>query len=113
MLAGMIFYMYIIHKTCDELLSKLDTLNEIVKDDDWDHAEKQLDLIQNTWKKNKKWMTTLIDHQELSSIESSLAMLSQYLHSKETVEYLAESAQLRVFIKHISDHERISISNLF
>ncbi len=111
-ISGSLVFMYLIDKTANEIVSNLEELDAAVKDNDWENAEKQLNEIQEAWKSTEAWMTTLINHNEIDSIKMSLAKLSQYIHYKDTTEYMAESGVLKFLIQHISTRERLSLSNL-
>jgi hypothetical protein len=110
---GSIVYIYWLNTTSNNLLSKIDKLEDAVQSNNWSAAEKQLDDIQKGWEKTEKWMTTLIDHQEIDAIKITLAKLSQYVHYKEVADFMAESATLKLLIKHIPGKEKINLSNLF
>ncbi|WHH58912.1 DUF4363 family protein [Petroclostridium sp. X23] len=107
-----IWYIHSLNNVSNQLVTEIDKLEDIIKTDNWDQAEKQLDHIQEEWDKTEKWMATLIDHEEIDSIRLTLARLSQYIHYRKTPDFMAESASLKLLIKHLPEKERISLGNL-
>lgn len=111
-IAGSIVYIYSLNNASNILVSEISNLEDSVKSSNWDSAEKQVDTLQNKWNKTEKWMSTLIDHQEIDSIQLTLAKLTQYVHEKETTDIMAESASLKLLIKHIPGKEKVDLTNL-
>jgi len=106
-------YLRVLDNTTDTFVAEIEKLEKSVKQNKWEEAEKQLNEIQKKWSKTERWMTTLIDHQEIDNIKLTLARLSQYIHGRENTDFMAESASLKLLIHHIYSKERISWQNIF
>lgn len=106
-------YLYIINDVTSDMTSKLEKLEHTVRDDNWKQAEKQLDEIQRSLKKREGWMMALIDHRELDEIKMTVSRLAEYVHFKDTQEFMAESAVLKLLIEHLETKERVNWANLF
>ncbi|MDK2798602.1 MAG: hypothetical protein PWP27_526 [Clostridiales bacterium] len=109
---GSIVYIYFLDNAANNLISMIEKLEDTVKADDWEEAQKQLDNLQKEWKKTERWMTTLVDHQEIDTIKITLSKLSQYVDFKKTADFMAESTTLKLLIEHIPGKEKCNISNL-
>ncbi|MGE4282523.1 MAG: DUF4363 family protein [Clostridia bacterium] len=109
---GVILYMYILNDISDQMLADIGELEEAVRSEDWGDAEKQLDDIHKTWEKTEKRMAMMVNHNEIDVIKLTLAKLSQYVHYRETADFMAESASLKLLIKHIPNKEKINLANL-
>ncbi|NLY44162.1 MAG: DUF4363 family protein [Clostridiaceae bacterium] len=108
-----IVYIKSLEKVSDEFIQQITQLEDMVKSERWDEAKKQLEDIEDLWIKKEKWMATLIDHEEIDNIKMTLAKLGEYVYFRETADFMAESATLKILIKHIPEKERISTANLF
>jgi len=99
-------------KTADSFITKIESLEKLVESEKWTDAEKQLNNIQEKWSKTEKWIASFVDHEEIDSIKITLAKLSQYVHRKEATDFMAESAVLKLLIKHIPGKEKPKLQNL-
>lgn len=110
---GTISYVYIINNTSELLLKKIYFLEEQVSSSEWNSAYTQLNTLSEAWLNNEKWLTILIDHQHIEEIKICLAKMYQYLNHRESADFLAESASLKLLVMDISKREKLNINNLF
>ncbi len=106
-------YIVSLNKKSKQFTINIHVLEEMVSNNDWDNAKKQLISMEKDWGKTERWMTTLIDHQEVDSINLSLVRLSRYLQYEEVSDLMVECATLRLLIEHIPKKEKFNLSNLF
>jgi len=100
-------------KSSDILTQHFQSLEEAVKEEEWDKANMQLESIMKAWNSTKTKWQMLIDHQEVDNIDSTLARVIQYVKLKVKEDSLAEIAALKLYVTHIPSTESLKLENVF
>jgi len=79
---------------------------------EWDKAISLLDQVVTEWERKKVIWSSLIDHQEIDNIDSSLSRLKPLLETRDASSALSEASVLHNYIQHIPEREKLSIDNL-
>lgn len=100
------------HNT-DKISENIDKASQAINDENWNQANKELDLVKEKWNQHKKWWAIIVDHQEIDNIDVSLARTCEYLNHQDPTLTAGELAALKQYLKHIPEIEKISWKNIF
>ena len=103
----------LISTTTQTLDTQLETVEQSILDQKWKVALDELDRAQKDWDKPKFWLTILLDHQELDSVDLSMRRLKKYIETQSLALSLGEISTLELLVGHISDAEQLAIRNIF
>jgi len=113
MIIGIFFSVSVINQKCNHLQDLNSTLESyIIKEEYQDAYDLSLDYIAE-WKKDSKFLTIFIHHEDIDHIDSEILKLTQYIKIKDKSEGLATVHILKYVVAHIMSHEKVSISNIF
>jgi hypothetical protein len=98
--------------TSKDLDNTAATLETLVKDKNWDEADKRLSELQENWDRTEPKWAILIDHFEIDNIDNSMVRMSKLVEEKSSEDALAELGALRKFIQHIPLKNALSIKNV-
>lgn len=101
-----------LESSAQTLTQNLNKLEQAVKGDDWDTANRHLESFNQLWEKTKNLWQIFIDHNEIDNIDVALARVNQLVSSKEKAESLSEISALRLFIIHIPQKESLCLVNI-
>ncbi|WAM32589.1 DUF4363 family protein [Caldicellulosiruptor naganoensis] len=65
------------------------------------------------WKKYKKQLAVLIEHQEIDSIEEQIAKTKELLEQGNKDLLLSELSTLKFYVNHVKDMALLKIENIF
>ena len=90
----------------------LSTLEETIKNQNWDTASEKLEDFHSRWDKVRSLWSMLIDHYEIDNIELLLSELVSYVDNKDKNESLSRMSSLKTLIKHIPKKESFNLENI-
>lgn len=79
---------------------------------DWKTANKYIDSLNKNWQVTENTWALFINHHEIDNISSSLCKATQYIHNKCIADSFAYLEELKEFISHIPDMEKLSLKNI-
>jgi len=88
------------------------SLEDLVKSNKWEEADKKLSDIQKSWDKTEPKWAIMIDHFEIDNIDNSMVRMSKFVEEKSPDDALAELGALRKFIQHIPLKNALTIKNV-
>lgn len=91
----------------------LPVLSDLVKDENWDRAMKDIKEYTDKWYEVKKLWMYFINQRDLDNIDSSLEQLNIYIENKEKILAQAELEHLIVLFRIIDENECLSLENIF
>jgi len=91
----------------------LPVLSDLVNDEDWDMAMKDIKEYTDKWYEVKKLWMYFINQKDLDNIDSSLGQLNIYIQSKEKILAQAELEHLIVLFRIIDENECLTLENIF
>ncbi len=68
---------------------QLSQLENDIRNENWEQADKNLETAKKAWKKLKPWIQVDIDHDYVHEIEENLAKLEAYIDTEEQADALA------------------------
>jgi hypothetical protein len=102
-----------IDTTSKELLSRLDTIEALVKEEDWNGAKEATSQLKEEWDEVQSFWSIFLNHKEMDNIDLSISKLSKLIASENSLMLPSELATLRLFIGHIPERESLSLKNIF
>lgn len=113
MIIGILLSTNELNRRCDYLQNLNCTLESYITNKNYNDAYKlSLDYIEQ-WKKDTKFLTFYIHHEDLDHIDNEVLKLTQYIKVKDRSEGLATVHVMKYLVDHIRSHEKVSISNIF
>lgn len=113
MIIGIFLSINVINRSCDHLQDLNSTLESyILKENYKDAYSLSLDYI-DQWKRDSKFLTLYIHHEDLDHVDNEVLKLTQYIKIRDKSEALATVHAMKYLIDHIKSHEKVSISNIF
>ena len=91
----------------------LTDLTDVVRNEDWETAKKDLAVYTDKWYEAKKLWVFFINQKDLDNIDSSIRQLGVYVENKEKVLAQAELEHLIVLFYVIDENECLTIENIF
>ena len=92
---------------------KLTELTDVVRNEDWERAERDLAEYTDKWYETKKVWVFFVNQRDLDNIDSSIRQLGVYIENKEKVLAQAELEHLIVLFYIIDENECLTIENIF
>lgn len=92
---------------------RLTELTDIVRNEDWETAKKDISAYTDKWYEAKKLWTFFINQKDLDNIDSSIRQLSIYIENKEKILAQAELEHLIVLFYIIDENECLTLENIF
>lgn len=113
MIIGIIISINHINISCNHLQNLNSTLESYILKENYKEAYNlSLDYIAQ-WKKDSKFLTIYIHHEDLDHVDNEILKLTQYIKIKDKSEALATVHAMKYLIEHIKQHEKVSMSNIF
>ena len=91
----------------------LTELTDVVRNEDWETAKKDLAVYTDKWYEAKKLWVFFINQKDLDNIDSSIRQLGVYVENKEKILAQAELEHLIVLFYIIDENECLTIENIF
>jgi len=108
-----IFIQNYLEKSSESLLKDVNALKILIIANKNELTDKVKEPLIEEWEKTKKIWSTLIDHNELDSIEEIVKRIEVLLsNTDEETELLAELNRLEFYLEHIPEKERFAIENI-
>jgi len=113
MIIGIIISINHINISCNHLQNLNSTLESYILKENYKEAYNlSLEYIAQ-WKKDSKFLTVYIHHEDLDHVDNEILKLTQYIKIKDKSEALATVHAMKYLIEHIKQHEKVSMSNIF
>ena len=113
MLAGIILIQQSIEKTSEKIVAQIGDLEEKIEAEDWDGVDEGVKKLEADWEKDAKWISMLVDHDEIDLIMTTVAALKEYEKYRDLPELMAEISTLERLIEHIPHKEAPILENIF
>lgn len=110
---GSLYANYYLTSSAQDVLLHVKNIQIFSKQGDWNNTAKELKSSKEKWDSQKDIWPTLIDHQIVENIESSMIKVDKYVELKNQNDTLAESASLESMIKNVPQSYKLNIENIF
>ncbi|MGI6584577.1 MAG: DUF4363 family protein [Gracilibacteraceae bacterium] len=105
--------LHALNSESQRLDASLSSLEEDIRNQNWDSALEKLDEFHSKWDKISSLWSMLVDHYEIDNIELLLSQLASFVKNKNKNDALSCVSSLKTLIKHIPDKESLSLKNIF
>lgn len=95
-----------------DLTQQIDRVGFLVKENHWEAAEEQTEVLDKVWQREAKWWPIFLEHQEMDNIEFSMAKFKEYVASKNSSLARGQLSELKLMIEHIPRKEEINLKNI-
>ena len=102
-----------IEDSAQNIITDLNRLNTNISAKNWQQAELLFQQAEASWQQIQPIWQVMIDHEDMRDIEIAFVDLSVALEQKDVTEAQRELAELKFFIKHVPETERIVAQNVF
>jgi predicted PurR-regulated permease PerM len=110
---GGMLTLHALNSESQRLDASLSSLEEDIRNQNWDSALEKLDEFHSKWDKISSLWSMLVDHYEIDNIELLLSQLASFVKNKNKNDALSCVSSLKTLIKHIPDKESLSLKNIF
>lgn len=114
LIGGCIAYTFYVNHLSQELISHIDTVYyAIANNSDWQKTSQTFDDFRKQYTPTEKKLYPLINHEQITTMNTLLDGLEQYIHCQDRPNALSYSAMLKFQFINIPQEEYISLGNLF
>lgn len=107
-----VFAYYYIDHTSGTLAAQVESIEKPAAAKEWSQADLSFSRLNSSWNQiSSKW-TVLIDHQELDTINITMARIKEFMKTKDLPGSLSELAELKLLFKHIPEKEALNLRNI-
>jgi hypothetical protein len=106
------FFAWYIHLSAESLHTDLVDLRPLIDNDEWQLAELYFDAWSEDFEFIKTRWEILITHDDMRDIEIAMVDLKTALQAMEKYEAIKELNDLKFFLLHIPDTERVDLGNV-
>lgn len=107
-----IFVSQYIDKKLNHVVDQLDELRDILKEKNYEEAEKKIEKMDKYWERSENILSFFIEHDELEKVITEFTSLKAYIELKE--EDAIESVDKMSFIiDHIEEKDDLKLKNIF
>jgi len=99
-------------RATQELNEILEDIQISIIDKEWDRLSEETNRLNDKWDQMSKWMSCVIEHDEIDNIMISVASIKEYARYREIPELMAELSALYELINHIPIKERLLPQNI-
>lgn len=101
-----------LNKTTSRFNSQITEIKQSIEKNDWNHAQKDINLLSKDWDSSQDKWALFINHHEIDNITISLLKAAQFIDQNDRSNSAAYLAELKEYIDHIPDMEKISLKNI-
>ncbi|HHU62881.1 MAG TPA: DUF4363 family protein [Clostridiales bacterium] len=107
-----IFVQIQMKKTAEQLLGKLDTVEDCIEKGEWTLGRQHMEELKASWTRVRKKWEIIHNHKEIDDIDVTVVKVDRFIKMREKPSAMAEIAALRLYISHIPEKEAFRLSNL-
>ncbi len=111
-LFGAFFQTWYVGKKVDEFNDKIETIDELVRNNDFDKAYEIGSQVEKDWSKAVKNIDVLLIHDYVDSITVNMSKISACIECKNKDLYIIESAGIKKGLTSLKESEYPSFDNL-
>lgn len=100
-------------KTVDEISNKLESLKQIILDENIEEIKKQAEEINEVWEEKNEKLAYFIEHDELEKVSNSITEMKSHIDTETFTDAIAELEEGIFVLKHIEERNALSLKNIF
>lgn len=107
------FIRFYLQKSTNKLISKIDTIESYINNDNWEKAHEGILELDRDWEETESKWTLFTNHHEIDNISVTLKNSSEFIKTRDKSQTLSSLSSLRHYLGHIPDMEKLSLKNIF
>ncbi len=105
-----IFEIIYLGNTTKELIEYVEKIENFSNDDE---KSQEIIAFRELWNKNQKFLSVLVDHQDIHKIESALVEIESILKNNLNSSHISTNfALLKLYIDNMSDERKFTLKNI-
>lgn len=105
-----IFEIIYLENATSELISYIEKIENSPSDDD---KAQEITAFRELWDKNQKFLSVLVDHQDIHKIESALVEIESILKNNLNSSHISTNfALLKLYIDNMADERKFTLKNV-
>lgn len=105
-----IFEIIYLENATSELISYIEKIENSPDDDD---KAQEITAFRELWDKNQKFLSVLVDHQDIHKIESALVEIESILKNNLNSSHISTNfALLKLYIDNMADERKFTLKNV-
>lgn len=111
-ITGTCFYIHYLNETTRAFDESAKRIEAFVEENDWDACKKEVEKLENNWKKQNKILSAFTDHAELDEIKKTLNVLSESVRFHDSEETHLHTKELRILTERMRENEYPTLKNI-
>ncbi|MBE6992280.1 MAG: DUF4363 family protein [Ruminococcaceae bacterium] len=99
-------------KVVDNTSELITSALELAEDGKWNEAQEQCSQASDYWTSKNDYLGTVLNHNISDKISECIPSLTKLAKWQETAEFTALATEMLVYLEHIKEMERPSLSNI-
>ena len=100
-------------KTVSEISEDLNSLKQIILNENIEKMKKKANNIYNNWEDKNGKLAYFIEHDELEKVSNCLVETKSYIETKNYTDAIAELEEGIFVLKHIQEKNAFNLKNIF
>ncbi|MFY9114449.1 MAG: DUF4363 family protein [Dethiobacteria bacterium] len=96
-----------------EMRDCLNTMEKAVKDERWDEAEKEADLLRRLWHRGDCLWSPVMDHRQIDRVDESITRIMALVKLQSKDNLILEITAARRMLKRLKDKESPQFKTIF
>ena len=111
-LTGMCFYIHYLNETTRAFDESAKRIEEFMEEKNWDACQKEVESLQENWKKQNNILSAFTDHAELDEIKKTINEISACVRFKNVEETHLHTKKLRILTDRMRENEYPTFENI-
>ena len=112
MLTGFGVYIYYLTDTTEELVTLVNNVSDLAKDEKWEECNGKVDNLMELWDRHEKILCAFTDHGDLDEVKRSMNELKESARFSDSQDTVMYSSVLLVLIDRLTENELPTLENI-
>ena len=112
LLAATLVGVWFICRAAEETAAYIPGLAAAIRSEDWERALLLYERCEARFRAAQRWWKMMINHDDMRDVEAAFVDLRVALENKNSFEAQKELADLKFFLEHVPDTERVNLGNV-
>lgn len=112
MLTGFGVYIYYLTDITGELVSLINTVSDLAKEENWEECNDKVDNLMELWDRHEKVLCSFTDHGDLDEVKRSMNELKESARYNDPQDTVMYSSVLLVLIDRLTENELPTLENI-
>lgn len=111
-ISGIILTDIYLKKTTNEIIALTKTAESEVIGGDIVSAKKNIEVLQQKWKKSRNVLAIFIKHSDIDTVNASVSKLKVYVKDEDKTDFFAECDTIEFYLNTLADSESYAYYNI-